>query len=275
MKKQPPTYLEAREAEPIPVWSWYAEGSVEELCANQLNISEHAIQGLVEIATKLLGLKADFVTNDDRDRFAEYVSSGHILAANHTDAADILTLGALAASFDVYMRYVGKADIPQPLTKLGLIPVDRSERADPAWLTKMLKVAKYTLCNEQRPLVVFPEGSIHPEDHTVHDIQPGIFVLSQTTKARVVPIAIYGTAHLLSEYSASHVLKMAVSRHPVHVAVGEPIDFDGASLLAQGYDVPTVGKERREFMGLLLRVLIQEQYNRAAIAAHSSSTLAV
>jgi len=156
---------------------------------------------------------------------------------------------------------VGKAELPAALTHLGLIPIDRSKKANSGWLKALLRVSEHTLTEEKTPVVIFGEGAIHPEDHKVHEIQPGLLAVSKN--AEIVPVGICGAAGLLSEFGPLNVARTATRKHKISVAIGEAISLDDDTLLEKGYELPSRSGDKKDFKSLLVQVLIQEQYNRA------------
>ena len=267
MSKRPPTYEEVRSFEPVePKVEGYFQRDARDICASDLLVEPLAVDAVVKIGRYLLNLRPRFVSEDDRDRFIEYMHTGMIIAPNHSDFTDIITIGTLAKLYaGVYPRYIGKASLPSWLNHLGLIPVDRSERAHSGWLRALLRISDHTLNVEKRPEIIFPEGVINQYDNVVQDLKPGVVSLAKI--APIVPIGIHGTSGLVSEFSAGNVAQTVIFKHDVTVAVGEPINLQPTSLREAGYDVPSKGSDQKEYILLLLRVLMQEQLNRAVLVS--------
>jgi 1-acyl-sn-glycerol-3-phosphate acyltransferase len=265
MSRRPPTYDEVRELEPKdPKVEGYFSREAHDLCASDLLVEPLVIDTVVKIGKYILNLSPRFVLDDDRNRFIQYMQSGYIFTPNHSDIMDIITIGTLAQNYaGVYPRYIGKASLPKWLNHLGLIPVDRSEKAHSGWLKALLRVSDHTLNVEKRPEIIFPEGVINPYDNIVQELKPGVISLAKL--ARIVPIGIHGTSGLLSEFSIGNVVRTSVNAHEVTVSVGEPINLQPTALVEAGYDIPSRGAEQKEFMLFLLRVLMQEQLNRAVL----------
>lgn len=256
-----------RELDPQePKIDGYFVREARDLCASDLLVEPLTIDVAVAVAKYLLHLRPRFISNDDRRRFIAYAREGMIFTPNHNDLTDILTVGMLARDeAHIFPRYVGRASLPCFLNHFGLIPVDRSEKAHMGWLKTLLKVADHTLNVEHRSLIIFPEGVIHPEDNFVHDIQPGVVSLAKFGK--IVPMGIYGTAGLMSDGTVTGMAGTVLNQNDITVAVGEPIDLNPKALKDAGYELPEKGSDQKEFMTFLLRVMMQDQLNRAVLSS--------
>ncbi len=111
-----------------------------------------------------------------------------ILAGNHTNNADGITLGA--TTFRT-VRYVAKMELTSGIKgpffkQLGLIPVNRKIH-DKSVIPACLK------CLEDEDLIgIFPEGTINRTDDVILPFKKGVIVMAIRSNSKIIPFAING-----------------------------------------------------------------------------------
>ena len=141
----------------------------------------------------------------------------YIFAANHMSQFDIFVLqGYLGHDF----RWMAKKelfDIPvfgRAMERAGYIPVDRSRGRE---ALKSLQKAAGRIA-DGTSVIIFPEGTRSP-DGKLHSFKSGAMVLAIKSGVPIVPLAIYGTHHILPKG------KLLARPGKVVVEIGEPIDI--------------------------------------------------
>lgn len=110
-----------------------------------------------------------------------------IICCNHTSISDILFLGVLCPR---QIHFMAKDELFKNkilaflLTKLGAFPVNR-RTGDKSAINRAEEILK-----EGKILGIFPEGTRH-RDGAPHKAKPGTAMLAISTKAPILPSAVY------------------------------------------------------------------------------------
>lgn len=140
-----------------------------------------------------------------------------ILAANHRSYIDPLLL---AVCFRRRVTFLSKAiGYRFPLarfffSRLGVIAL-REQKGSPG----MKQALKYL--RENRPLVIFPEGTRNLTRRPFLPGKPGVALLADATGAPVVPIYLEGTDRALPPRARM------IRRRPARIVFGKPIYYRG------------------------------------------------
>jgi len=140
---------------------------------------------------------------------------GAILASNHASYADILLIGC---GIRRRLRYVAKAEMFRSVwsrilwTHLGGIPINRRGVSGESFRQIFNHLLKGHL------VVIFPEGTRSKDEH-LKDGKMGIGMIAAMSGAKIIPTYISGSGRVLPAQSTK------VSRHPVRVTYGTPVEF--------------------------------------------------
>ncbi len=158
------------------------------------------------------------------------ISGGIVLAFNHFHWIDPPVFGLLSPRPIVFLAKVEAHRIPglgQLIRSFGTISVRRGE-SDREAVRQMREVVR-----EGRALGLFAEGT-RQRAGVPGRVQPGAAMAALQEDVPVVPAAIHGSF----EWSFGNF-------HPVSVAWGEPLRFDGLPKGAKGYREASTEIERR------------------------------
>jgi 1-acyl-sn-glycerol-3-phosphate acyltransferase len=157
-------------------------------------------------------------------------SGGVVLAFNHFHWIDPPVFGLCSPRTMYFLAKVEAHRIPglgQLIRAFGTIPVRRGE-SDREAVRRMREVVR-----DGNALGLFAEGT-RQRSGVPGPVQPGAAMTALQENVPVVPAAIHGT----------HEWKVG-NFHPVSVAWGEPLHFDGLPKGAKGYREASVEIERR------------------------------
>ena len=159
----------------------------------------------------------------DADGLDNIPEGGLVYASNHESLVDILILGAVLPGDFKWAAKRSVMNIPflgWHLRLAGHVPVDRSQGKNAA---KAAVEAFMTVLEEDKPLLVFPEGT-RTQDGKLRPFKNGAFQAAVETDSPVVPVALHGTFSLMSREAVD----TGSSRDPnlnrvVTVRVGAPL----------------------------------------------------
>jgi 1-acyl-sn-glycerol-3-phosphate acyltransferase len=157
-------------------------------------------------------------------------SGGVVLAFNHFHWIDPPVFGLLSPRTIYFLAKVEAHRVPglgQLMRAFGTIPVRRGE-SDREAVRRMREVVR-----EGQALGLFAEGT-RQRSGVPGKVQPGAAMAALQEDVPVVPAAIYGSF----EWKVGNF-------HPVSVAWGEPLRFDGLPKGAKGYREASAEIERR------------------------------
>ena len=163
-----------------------------------------------------------------RDRIPR--SGGIVLAINHFAWVDTVSFGATCPRTVYFVAKAEAYDVPglaQLIRAFGAFPIRRGE-SDREAVRLMRQFVR-----EGRVLGVFVEGT-RQRSGIPGKAMPGAAMVALQEDVPVVPAAIHG----------SQMWRIG-NFHPVSVAVGEPVRFDGLPRGSRGYREATVEIERR------------------------------
>ena len=142
----------------------------------------------------------------------------YLIVANHQSAFDIYAIGFLRRPF-VFISKTTYFKIPligTGMRTLGYISIDRT---NPRKARKSLDEAAKVLVEENRSIVLFPEGT-RSEDGVVQPFKMGALRIAEyTPETSIIPIGIYGTRDIQRKN------QLLVRRGNVGLSIGKPIKF--------------------------------------------------
>jgi 1-acyl-sn-glycerol-3-phosphate acyltransferase len=153
------------------------------------------------------------------------VSGGCVVVANHSSHADTAVLLAalpagaqpvFAAAADYWFDVPVRRFVASSL--IGVLPVRRSGADTYA---QLLAAARPAL-KAGRTVVIYPEGT-RSTDGKVGEFRSGALRLARDCGVPLVPVAVLGTAEVLSKGASF------ISHAPMQVRIGEPVDPDSIS----------------------------------------------
>ncbi len=156
---------------------------------------------------------------------------GRIFVLNHSSAIDIPIALALAEAHAISRHDLAQWPvIGKSSRRVGTLFVDRTNRRSGA--SVLQEVSQALAVGEG--VVMFPEGTSFPGDE-VHEFRNGAFNAARRAGAQIIPVGLaYGddAAYYHHESFMSHVRTVTtLSKLPVAVEIGEPIDCEGRSVL--------------------------------------------
>jgi 1-acyl-sn-glycerol-3-phosphate acyltransferase len=157
-------------------------------------------------------------------------SGGVVVASNHFSWIDPPALGAASPRTLYYMAKVEAHRVPglgQLMRSFGAFPVRRGESDRDAVR------AMRAIVGDGNALGMFAEGT-RQRSGVPGNVQPGAAMVAINESAPLVPVAIHG----------SHTWRLG-NFHPVSVAFGEPLDFDGLPRGGRGYKEASLEIERK------------------------------
>lgn len=148
---------------------------------------------------------------------------GVLIVANHESYVDPPFIGV---SFQDSIYYLARKTLFRSVggwlyPKLNAVPVDQ-ERPDMTSLKNIIKLLK---AGER--VLLFPEGE-RTLTGELGEAQAGVGLIISKAKVPVQPMRIVGAKEALPRGSGK------MSRHPIKVVVGDPIEFTAEELAAKG-----------------------------------------
>jgi 1-acyl-sn-glycerol-3-phosphate acyltransferase len=166
-----------------------------------------------------------------RGRYNIPRSGPYIIAANHLSWIDVPMVPAYAPGKVVYMakEEAFHSKVGWLVRFLGAFPVKRGEGDRQA-----LRTAE-DLLKKQKVLVIFPEGT-RSKTCTLAKAHAGLGMIALRSGAPVVPVAIWGSEHVLKKVGAQ-----------VTICYGEPVIFKpkGAKITREDIEATTEEVMRR------------------------------
>ena len=155
---------------------------------------------------------------------------GLVVACNHFSWIDPPVLGAASPRTLYFMAKVEAHRMPglgQLMRSFGAFPVRRGESDRDA--VRIMRA----IVRDGNALGMFAEGS-RQRSGVPGPVQPGAAMVAINEAAPLVPVAIHG----------SHTWRVG-NFHPVSVAFGEPLEFDGLPRGGRGYKEASLQIERK------------------------------
>jgi 1-acyl-sn-glycerol-3-phosphate acyltransferase len=155
---------------------------------------------------------------------------GLVVACNHFSWIDPPVLGAASPRTLYFMAKVEAHRVPglgQLMRSFGAFPVRRGESDRDA--VRIMRA----IVRDGNALGMFAEGS-RQRSGVPGPVQPGAAMVAINEAAPLVPVAIHG----------SHTWRVG-NFHPVSVAFGEPLEFDGLPRGGRGYKEASLQIERK------------------------------
>lgn len=184
-------------------------------------IRSHLIATLwCEILLFILGIKVNVILKNPLSEKERY-----IFMVNHQSQLDIPVLEKVLKAYQI--RFLAKRSlftIPffgWAIKALGYLPV---ERKDPKDGLKSILACIETF-KKGYSLVIFPEGTRSPTGELL-PFKLGGFLIPLKTKAKVVPVAIWGSSQILPKGK----IWFNTSQKEVKVFIGEPVETSHLTL---------------------------------------------
>jgi 1-acyl-sn-glycerol-3-phosphate acyltransferase len=155
---------------------------------------------------------------------------GIVVAANHFSWVDPPVLGAASPRTLYYLAKIEAHRVPglgQLIRSFGAFPVRRGESDRDA--VRMMR----GIVQDENALGMFAEGT-RQRSGVPGPVQPGAAMVAITEGVPVIPAAIHG----------SHTWRLG-NFHPVSVAWGAPMSFDGLPRGGKGYKEASLEVERK------------------------------
>jgi 1-acyl-sn-glycerol-3-phosphate acyltransferase len=142
---------------------------------------------------------------------------GLLIASNHVSFLDPPLIGA-AYRTPIYY-FARKTLFDNPIsnfiyTRVNAIPVDQ-DKPEVASLKLVIRLLK-----EGKKVVIFPEGERTLDGKMKSEGEPGVGLIVAKANVPVLPVRLFGPEKALPRGSKK------ITRHPVTLVVGEPIEFD-------------------------------------------------
>lgn len=154
---------------------------------------------------------------------------GLIIASNHVSFVDPPLVGSAFREPIYYFARKTLFDHPVAnfiFTRVNALPVDQA-RPEISALKRVIQLLK-----SEEKVLIFPEGERSWNGKMKMEGQPGIGMIVSKSKVPVLPVRLFGAERILPRG------KKKISRHPVTLVVGEPIDFsdvlEDSSLSSKG-----------------------------------------
>ncbi len=139
-----------------------------------------------------------------------------IFVANHTSYLDPLLVGTSVCRGLYYMARSNLFKRPcfgRIMRGIHAFPVKRS-KGDLGAIRESLRILK-----EGKPLVIFPEGT-RAKDENLRKAMPGVGFMVSKSEVPVVPAYVWGSFAALPRGIKT------LTRHPVKVYIGKPVNFN-------------------------------------------------
>ena len=152
----------------------------------------------------------------DRENLLDLNDGGYVVASNHVSFLDPPLIG-IGFKESIYF-FARKTLFDHPVAgfifrRIRAIPVNQSQ---PEMSTLKLIIQ---LLKDGEKVVIFPEGE-RTYDGKIKDVgQSGVGMIVEKSKAKVLPVRLFGPEKALPRDAKK------VTRVPVTMVVGEPIDF--------------------------------------------------
>ncbi|MCI6217721.1 MAG: 1-acylglycerol-3-phosphate O-acyltransferase [Helicobacter sp.] len=147
------------------------------------------------------------------ERIGEFDTSAQLIILNHQSVSDIMFLEGFHPSNICWVAKKQLGEIPlygYALTLPEMILIDREDKAGIVFL---LKSAKEKLA-QNRPIVIFPEGTRGKGEEELLPFKPGAKVLAEKLKLKIQPILIinsrkmYDTAPVASNTNKARIVML-------------------------------------------------------------------
>lgn len=141
-----------------------------------------------------------FVIGGKVEQIGDIDPQAQLLLINHQGIIDIIAMEARGCTG---LRWVAKKElfgIPwfgNVLKRSDMISVDRQNKSG---LIKLLKDARETVEEKNRPIAIFPEGT-RASGQTLLSFKAGAGLIAKKLKLKVQPVVITGSKYLLNEHN--------------------------------------------------------------------------
>ena len=192
---------------------------------------------------KYLGIEFDFQGVENLPR-----TGGAILCLNHIGYLDFALVGTAALPAKRYIRFMAKKEIfdhkiSGPLMRgMHHISVDR-ENGSASFVAALRALRRGEIVG------IFPEGTIS-RSFEIEDLKSGAVRMSMSAGVPIIPVAVWGSQRIITKKRKPDFSR---SKHPVHVAFGEPF------FVPKGSDVDAAEAELKVKMLKLLHS-VQSNY---------------
>lgn len=144
------------------------------------------------------------------------IEGGTIIASNHVSFLDPPLVGSAFREPIYYFARKTLFDHPVAnflFTRVRALPVDQGKPE----LSVLKKII--ALLRDGEKVVIFPEGERSWDGKLKMEGQPGVGMIVSKSRVPVLPVRLFGPEKALPRGAKK------VTRHPVTLVVGEPIDF--------------------------------------------------
>lgn len=126
------------------------------------------------------------------ERIGEFDTSAQLIVLNHQSVNDIMFLEAFHPSNICWVAKKQLGEIPLYGLALTLPEMILIDREDKSGIIFLLKQAKEKLA-QNRPIVIFPEGTRGKGNDTLLPFKPGAKILAQKLNLKIQPILLINT----------------------------------------------------------------------------------
>ncbi|WP_121022508.1 1-acylglycerol-3-phosphate O-acyltransferase [Helicobacter vulpis] len=131
------------------------------------------------------------------EKVGEFDTSATLIVLNHQSIIDIVCLEAYHPCNICWIAKKELGEIPYYGYALKTPEMILIDREDKRGLAHLLKMAKEKL-EQQRPLVIFPEGTRGRGEEKFLPFKPGAKILAERFKLKIQPIVLINTRQILS-----------------------------------------------------------------------------
>ncbi|WP_120946095.1 MULTISPECIES: 1-acylglycerol-3-phosphate O-acyltransferase [Helicobacter] len=131
------------------------------------------------------------------ERVGEFDPSATLIVLNHQSIIDIVCLEAYHPQNICWIAKKELGELPYYGYALKTPQMILIDRQDKKGLAHLLKMAREKL-NQQRPLVIFPEGTRGRGEEKFLPFKPGAKILAERFKLKIQPIVLINTRQILS-----------------------------------------------------------------------------
>ncbi|RDU66385.1 1-acyl-sn-glycerol-3-phosphate acyltransferase [Helicobacter didelphidarum] len=129
------------------------------------------------------------------EKFGEYDLEATLIVVNHQSASDIICLEGRHPANICWVAKKELGDLPFYGYALKFPEMILIDREDKKGIIQLLKIAKEKL-EQNRPIVIFPEGTRGPGNRSFLPFKPGAKILAEKLKLRVQPIVFVNTRRI-------------------------------------------------------------------------------
>jgi len=158
-----------------------------------------------------------------REKLVE--KGGVLIASNHESYFDppLVSFAYREAIFFLARKTLFRGPAAWLYPRLNAVPVNQEE-PDMSSLKRIIK----TIRSGERVLV-FPEGA-RTEDGNLQPAAAGVGLIAAKSRCLIQPVRIFGARECLPRGSSK------ITRHPITIVVGDPIELTPVELKARGRD---------------------------------------